>query len=49
MIYVAMVCRAPETFVLEQGDKNYTLALPKSETSYSTEIEVYDRRVINAQ
>ena len=40
---------APETFVLEQGDKNYTLALPKSETSYSTEIEVYDRRVINAQ
>lgn len=38
-----------ETYVLEQGDKNYTLALPKSETSYNTQIEVYNRRDINAQ
>lgn len=40
---------AEETYVLEQGDKNYTLALPKSETSYNTKIEVYNRRDINAQ
>lgn len=38
-----------ETYVLEQGDQNYTLALPKSETSYNTKIEVYNRRDINAQ
>lgn len=40
---------AEETYVLEQGDKNYTLALPKSETNYNTKIEKYERRDINAQ
>lgn len=38
-----------ETYVLEQGDKNYTLALPYSETNYNTKIEKYERRVITAQ
>lgn len=40
---------APEVFVLEEGDRNYTLALPKYETSYNTQIEIYDRRVIDAK
>lgn len=38
-----------ETYVLRQGDPNYTLALPYSEINYNTEIEVYNRRVIEAQ
>lgn len=40
---------APSVYVLEAGDKNYTLALPASETTYNTKIELYERRVINAQ
>ena len=39
----------PATYVLEAGDKNYTLALPKSETEYNTQIEIYDRRNIEAE
>ena len=47
--YYASSSSAPEKYVLEVGDKNYTLALPKIETSYNTQIEIYDRRVIDAQ
>ena len=39
----------PVTYVLEAGDKNYTLALPKSETEYNTQIEIYERRNIEAE
>ena len=39
----------PTTYVLEAGDKNYTLALPKSETEYNTQIELYERRVIEGE
>ena len=39
----------PVTYVLEAGDKNYTLALPKSETEYNTQIEIYERRNIDAE
>ena len=39
----------PVTYVLEAGDKNYTLALPKSETEYNTQIELYERRVIEGE
>lgn len=38
-----------ETYVLEQGDANYTLALPYSETDTNSAIEKYERRVITAQ
>lgn len=38
-----------ETYILEQGDRNYTLALPYSESNYNTAIEKYERRVITAQ
>ena len=47
--YYASSSSAPEKYVLEVEDKNYTLALPKIETSYNTQIEIYDRRVIDAQ
>ena len=39
----------PATYVLEAGDKNYTLALPKSETEYNTQIEIYERRNIQGE
>ena len=38
-----------QIYVLEQGDQNYTLALPYSETSYNMEIEEYPRRDIQPQ
>lgn len=38
-----------ETYVLEERDQNYTLALPSSETGYNTEIEDYQRRNIQPQ
>lgn len=38
-----------QTYVLEEKDQNYTLALPKSETTYNSKIEVYNRRDIKAQ
>lgn len=38
-----------ETYVLEEKDRNYTLALPTSETGYNTEIEDYPRRDIKPQ
>jgi len=39
----------PVKYVLEAGDKNYTLALPKCETEYNTQIEIYERRNIDAE
>lgn len=39
----------PETFVLEQGDKNYTLELPQSELGYNQVVERMNRRVIKSQ
>lgn len=39
----------PVKYVLEAGDKNYTLALPKSEIEYNTQIEIYERRNIEAE
>lgn len=47
--FYATSTAVPTTFVLEEGDKNYTLALPKSETDYNTQIEIYERRVIEAE
>ena len=47
--YYATGTSTPETYVLEAGDKNYTLALPKSEIEYNTQIEIHDRRVIEAE
>ena len=47
--FYASSTSAPETYVLEAGDKNYTLALPKSETEYNTQIEIYERRNIEAE
>lgn len=47
--FYATSTSVPTTFVLEAGDKNYTLALSKSETEYNTQIEVYERRNIEAE
>lgn len=40
---------AMETYVLRAGSPNYVLALPKSETDYNKEIEIYDRETINPE
>lgn len=40
---------APQTYKLEQGDRNYTLELPKSELNYNTKIEQINRRVVSAE
>lgn len=40
---------APETYVLEQGDQNYTLELPQSELGYNQVVERMNRRSIESQ
>ena len=39
----------PETYVLEQGDKNYTLELPQSELGYNQVVERTNRRTIKSE
>lgn len=48
-IYYSSKNASPEKYVLEQNDRNYTLELPKIETSYNTQIEPINRHVIEAQ
>ena len=45
----ASVGAPDQTYVLEERDRNYTLALPSSETGYNTVIEQYGRRDIQPQ
>ncbi len=40
---------APEVYVLQENDRNYTLELPKSELNHNTEITPLDRRVIKPE
>ena len=47
--YYASKNSAPEVYVLEEGDKNYTLELPKAELEYNQAVERINRRVISAQ
>lgn len=48
-VYYASRNASPEVYVLEQGDQNYTLELPKSELDYNTVIESANRRAILPQ
>lgn len=48
-IFYSSAEASPETYVLEQGDVNYTLELPKAELSYNKQIERTNRRIINQQ
>lgn len=48
-VYYASHDASPETYVLEQGDKNYTLELPSSELGYNGQVQHTARRVNNPQ
>ena len=48
-VYYASRNASPEVYVLEAGDQNYTLELPKSELDYNTVIESANRRAILPQ
>ena len=48
-VFYASKNSSPEVYVLEQGDQNYTLELPKSELDYNTVIESANRRAILPQ
>lgn len=47
--YYSSSTATPETYVLEQGDTNYTLALPKQELSNNQTIQIYERRIISGK
>ena len=45
-VYYASSNAAPEVYVLQQGDRNYTLELPIEERDFNKVIETVNRRVI---
>lgn len=46
--YYASKNAAPEVYVLEKGDRNYTLELPQEELDFNKVIQTINRRVIEA-
>lgn len=48
-VFYSSASAAPETYILEENDRNYTLELPKSELRYNTNIKPIDRRVIKPE
>lgn len=48
-VFYASKNASPQTYKLEEGDRNYTLELPKSELNYNTNIQQINRRVISAE